>query len=241
MQVQLDRVGRVRRERDEREHEQLSRDHLLLAPCSCARVGDGVRLTTKTMSSGDESQVSMHSVEIVAPRSAAQQEQRAQEGQYTDTDDDEEEAWDEVEIAEQQRDAPAPASTSTSTSTPRESFEITLDKSADGTGKGNGKGNRAKGKGKGISIQERRARQQLHRAHAACLLASGAIRNSWLNDPLLQVRLDAREPFESQLTHTHTDPVTGAPALARAAQAPERVPHVLAKVAPGPERALEAL
>ena len=47
----------------------------------------------------------------------------------------------------------------------------------------------AHSKGKGETARERMVRQERHKVHVMALLAMGLIRNRWLNDPELQVRL----------------------------------------------------
>lgn len=91
-----------------------------------------------------------------------------------DDDDEEEEAWDEVEVPQNEL-AARPE---------EEGIEIVLSKEP------SARQVKPKRKKNAVSqAMERMIRHERHKFHLTCLLVSGMIRNRWINDRTIQVRL----------------------------------------------------
>ncbi|GAA5894635.1 hypothetical protein JCM8208_006031 [Rhodotorula glutinis] len=113
-----------------------------------------------------------------------------------DDDDDDEEAWDEVDIPQAAAEVPLPD---------LDGAEDALDAATAAQRAGGGgieivisrASTKAKGKGKakaGETARERMIRQERHKVHVLSLVATGIVRNQWLNDKELQARLVSLVP-----------------------------------------------
>ncbi|SGY84410.1 BQ5605_C009g05695 [Microbotryum silenes-dioicae] len=105
----------------------------------------------------------------------------------SDDEEDDEEAWDEVDVM---ADTSVTA-LNTANAKNKEGLSIVIGKMDKKKGKG-------KAKADGSTTRERMVRQQRHKAHAACHLALGMIRNRQINDKLLQARLMSITPLHLQ-------------------------------------------
>ncbi|KAI5479522.1 hypothetical protein MNV49_003464 [Pseudohyphozyma bogoriensis] len=108
------------------------------------------------------------------------------------SDSDDEEAWDEVEI-------PTTASAAAAAAAGEEGISIVI------APKGKGKKKR---KPDGSTTRERMIRQERHKVHVISLLATGLIRNRWLNDPLLKARILSLVPMRLQNSFTSISKAT---------------------------------
>ncbi|GAA5927119.1 hypothetical protein JCM3775_002451 [Rhodotorula graminis] len=113
-----------------------------------------------------------------------------------DDDDDDEEAWDEVDIPQAAAEVPLPdldgANDALDAATAAQragggGIEIVISRAS----------TKSKGKGKakaGETARERMVRQERHKVHVLSLVATGIVRNKWLNDKELQARLVSLVP-----------------------------------------------